>query len=77
MGAGQSAEINTEKKIKATVREPNIAIYMLRCVELGLHTDMLKILSIGDIYDMYTEKMNDQEEYPLKATQEDINNFFG
>lgn len=77
MGAGQSAEINTEKKIKATVREPNIAIYMLRCVELGLNKDMLQILSIGDIYDMYTEKMNDQEEYPLKATQEDINNFFG
>ena len=59
------------------MREPNIAIYMLRCVELGLSRDMLSILSVGDVYDMYTEKMNDQEEYPYKATQEDIKDFFG
>ena len=50
---------------------------MLRCVELGLNRDMLEVLSVGDIYDMCTEKMNDQEEYPLKATQDDISSFFG
>lgn len=50
---------------------------MLRCVELGLSRDMLSVLSVGDVYDMYTEKMNDQEEYPYKATQEDIKDFFG
>lgn len=59
------------------MREPNVAIYMLRCTELGLNKDMLELLSMGDVYDMCTEKMNDQEEYPLKATQEDINTFFG
>ena len=58
------------------MREPNIAIYMLRCVELGLNKDMLLEISIGDVYDMFTERMNDQEEYPKKATQEDIDSIF-
>ena len=49
---------------------------MLRCVELGLNKDMLLEISIGDVYDMFTERMNDQEEYPKKATQEDIDSIF-
>ena len=59
------------------MREPNIAIYMLRCVELGLSVEMLAMLTMGDVYDMCIEKANDQEEYPLKASQDDINSFFG
>ena len=58
------------------MREPNIAIYMLRCVELGLNKDMLEEITVGDVYDMYVEKMNDQEEYPKKATQNDIDSMF-
>ena len=52
-------------------------MYMLRCAELGLQRDMLEYITMGDVYDMCIEKMNDQEEYPKKATQEDISNFFG
>ena len=76
MGTCHGTELKTRKKIEATVREPNIAIYMLRCVELGLNKDMLLEISIGDVYDMFTERMNDQEEYPKKATQEDIDSIF-
>ena len=77
MGAERTAKFNAAKKINATVREPNIAIYMLRCTELGLSVDMLELITMGDVYDMCIEKANDQEEYPLKGTQEDIKTFFG
>ena len=66
-----------EKKIKATVREPNGAIFMLRCARLGLSDEALSTMTMGMVYDMMTEEANDREEYPLEATQEDINSFFG
>lgn len=50
---------------------------MLRCCELGIHGDDLDDYSIGMIYDLCTEKANDAEKYPYKATQEDIDAFFG
>lgn len=50
---------------------------MLRCAELGLSWEMLGHLDIGAVYDMYTEKANDEEKYPYKATQSDIEAFFG
>lgn len=50
---------------------------MLRCSELGLHTEELDQMDMGMVYDMIIERANDQEEYNYKATQEDINNFFG
>lgn len=34
-------------------------------------------MTMGMVYDLLTEKENDQEQYPYKATQEDIDNFFG
>lgn len=58
------------------MREPNVAIYMLRCVELGLTLELLERITVGDVYDMITEKGNDSEEYPLAANQDDINGFF-
>lgn len=59
------------------MREPNVGIYMLRCAKLGLTRDILEIISMGDVYDMCVEEANDQEEYPIKGTQEDIKSFFG
>ena len=50
---------------------------MLRCVELGLSWGILGRIDIGAVYDMYTEKANDEEKYPFKATQNDIEAFFG
>lgn len=50
---------------------------MLRCAELGLSDDALSQMTMGMVYDMLTEKMNDNEQYPFKATQNDINAFFG
>jgi len=50
---------------------------MLRCVQMGVSWEMLDHLDIGTIYDMGIEAANDREEYPLKATRADIEQFFG
>lgn len=50
---------------------------MLRCANLGLHTSDLDEMSYGMVLDMLSEKANDQEEYPIKGTQEDKKRLFG
>lgn len=34
-------------------------------------------MTIGMVYDLLTEQANDQEQYPIKANQDDIRAFFG
>ncbi len=63
--------------MRATVRESTGALFMLRCAQLGLSDDALRQMSMGMVYDMMIEQGNDQEDYPIKATQEDIEAFFG
>ena len=77
MGRRFGADLNTCKKIRETVREANGAIFMLRCAELGLSDEALQNMSLGMVFDLFTEKMNDSVKYPYKATQEDIYSFFG
>lgn len=50
---------------------------MLRCAQLGLSDEALADMTVGMIYDMLIEQANDREEYPYKATQADIEAFFG
>lgn len=50
---------------------------MLRCAELGLSDETLASMDIGMVYDLCIEKANDQEEYPIKGTKEDLNRLFG
>lgn len=50
---------------------------MLRCAQLNLTDEALAGMTIGMVYDLLAEQANDQEQYPYKATQEDINAFFG
>ena len=50
---------------------------MLRCAQLNLSDAALGSMTIGMVYDLLTEQANDQEKYPYKATQEDIEQFFG
>ena len=65
------------KKVRATTREPTGALFMLRCAELNLSDRALGGMTMGMVYDLLTEKMNDNETYPYKATQEDIERYFG
>ena len=50
---------------------------MLRCAELALSDEALHNMTVGMVYDMYTEKANDNGKYPYKGTQEDIYRLFG
>lgn len=77
MGSESRNYIGTKKKVRPTTREPNGATFMLRCAQLGLSDEALNTMTMGMVYDMYTEKANDQEEYQFIATQDDIYAFFG
>lgn len=48
---------------------------MLRCAQLGLSDEALAGMTMGMVYDLLTERGNDQEKYPDQATQEDFDNF--
>lgn len=49
---------------------------MLRCAELGLSGDDLDDMTMGMVFDMVTEKANDQEKYPIKAPKGSLAAFF-
>lgn len=66
-----------KKKVRATTRAVTASAFMLRCCELGISGAELDEYSIGMVYDMYVEKANDMEKYPYKATQDDMDKFFG
>lgn len=53
----------------------SVALFLLRCTELGLSMHDLDYLTIGMVNDMYTEKSNDNYEYKIVATQDDFNKF--
>lgn len=74
--AGNWRNIEHTKKIeRASTREFNTPLFMLRCVELGLSVNDLDNYDFGFVYDMLTEKANDEYDYPLKPRQEDFDRF--
>ena len=57
-------------------REPNGAIFMLRCAELNLNGAELDEFTVGMIYYMITERTNDHEKYDKKAPAGSLASFF-
>lgn len=47
-------------------------LYLLRCVQCGLSIRDLDLLTVGMVFDIFTENQNDGEEYDQIATQADI-----
>lgn len=45
---------------------------MLRCAQCGISISDLELLSIGMVNDMFIEMKNDDYNYPVLATQADI-----
>lgn len=58
-----------------TDRPYTTGLYLLRCLELGLHPSDLCCLDEGMVTDMLIERGNDSEEYNYIATQEDFDRF--
>lgn len=53
-------------------RKTTPGLFLLRAISLGLHVEDLKELSVGMIVDMLIESANDNYDYPVMATQADI-----
>lgn len=50
-------------------------LFLLRCVQLGLHISELDLLTIGMVNDMYAENGNDSYDWPVLADQDAMDKF--
>ncbi len=52
-------------------------LLLLRAVQLGIHISEMDLLTIGEIYDMYTEMERDESkgEFSYIGTQSDMDRF--
>lgn len=48
------------------------ALFLLRCVQLGISIRDLDLLTVGMVNDLFLESGNDSCEYAVKATQADM-----
>lgn len=51
------------------------ALFLLRCLQLGLSMQDLDSLTVGLVNDMFVELHEDDKEHDLLAQQEDFNKF--
>lgn len=51
------------------------ALFMLRCVQIGIGITDLDYLTIGMVDDMFIESANDEYNYPFIANQDDFDAF--
>ena len=51
------------------------ALFMLRCVQLGLSVRDLDLLTIGMVNEMFIESRNDEYKYPIMADQKMMDAF--
>lgn len=51
------------------------ALYLLRCVQLGVSIPELDFLEYGEVIDMMTESANDNYKYKQVANQSDFDKF--
>ena len=72
MEHGKQTDVKGKKKDREIDREVNTALFMLRCVQVGISISDLELLSIGMVNDMFIEMKNDEYDYPVIATQADI-----
>lgn len=72
MESRQHATFKAKKREREIDREVNTALFMLRCVQCGVSISDLDRLTIGIVNDMFIEMKNDDYNYPVLATQEDI-----
>ena len=63
------------KKLTNSSREMTTALFLLRCVEIGISIRDLDLLTIGMVLDIWTEKGNDGAKYNRVASQEDFDKF--
>ena len=63
------------KKLPKSSREMTTALFILRCVEIGISISELDLLTIGMVLDIWTEKSNDSVKYSKVAGQAEFDKF--
>ena len=58
---------------EASAMEITTALFLLRCLEVGLSLSDLDLLTIGMVLDIWTEKGNDGEKYETRAAVREAN----
>ena len=53
----------------------SVALFLLRCTEVGLSMSDLDELTVGMVNDMFVEKSNDTYDWKEIASQEDFDRF--
>lgn len=51
------------------------ALFLLRCLQVGISLRDLDLITIGTVNDMYIESGNDSYDYSVLATQENFDSF--
>lgn len=51
------------------------ALFMLRCVQLGISIADLDLLTIGSVNDMFLESKRDEDSWGWVASQDDMDRF--
>lgn len=76
MGGQPYNLIPFKKKERTIDREMTTGLYLLRCAELGIPMSDLELLDMGMIFDMLTERANDNwDGWSEVATQDDFDRF--
>lgn len=75
MGAERADHGGSKKKPRKSEREMTTALFMLRCVQLGLSIQELDLLTIGMVEEMMIENQNDSYPYKQLASQSDMDKF--
>lgn len=77
MDQERTAHIYIKKKDKHKIdREFNTAVFLLRCIQVGINLSELHLLTMGMVTDILAENANDSAEYDLQPTQEDFDRVF-
>lgn len=63
------------KKLPKSSRKMTTALFLLRCVEIGISISELDLLTIGMVLDICTEKSNDTVKYSKVAGQVEFDKF--
>ena len=74
-GLNVQTTVGSEKKPRKSEREMTTALFMLRCVQLGLSIQDLDLLTIGMVEEMMIESQNDSYPYKQLASQSDMDKF--
>ncbi|MCD7750276.1 MAG: hypothetical protein LUI10_00795 [Lachnospiraceae bacterium] len=62
-------------KFQKNSREITAPLFLLQCVQPGINTRGLDLLTIGMVNDMFVEGPNDEYNYPAVAAQEQMDKF--